>query len=42
MHSVVSPGTSIALYADDTKIWRKIDSEVESEILNNDIKSLNI
>ena len=41
MHSVVSPGTSIALYADDTKIWRRINSEVDSEILNKDIESLN-
>jgi len=41
MHAVISPGTSIALYADDTKIWRKIGSDVDSTILNNDIESLN-
>ena len=40
MHSVVSPGTSIALYADDTKIWRNIYSDEDSVILNNDIASL--
>ena len=34
MHSVVSPGTNIALYADDTKIWRQISSDIDSEILN--------
>ena len=41
MHSVVSPGTNIALYADDTKIWRQISSDIDSEILNKDIASLN-
>ena len=40
MHSVVSPGTNIALYADDTKIWRNINSEQDSVILNNDIAAL--
>ena len=41
MHSVVSSGTSIALYADDTKIWRSILSDMDSIILNNDIEALN-
>ena len=36
----VSSGTNIALYADDTKIWRIIDSENDSIILQNDIVSL--
>ena len=40
MHSVVTPGTNIALYADDTKIWRHISSEADSEILNRDILAL--
>ena len=40
MHSVVSPGTSIALYADDTKIWRNIDSDEDSVTLNKDIAAL--
>ena len=30
----VSDGTNIALYADDTKIWRKITSEEDCIILN--------
>ena len=41
MHSVVSPGTNIALYADETKIWRQISSDIDSEILNKEIASLN-
>ena len=40
MHSVVSPGTNIALYADDTKIWRTITTEEDSVTLNNDIAAL--
>ncbi|MCP4458353.1 MAG: reverse transcriptase family protein, partial [Cytophagales bacterium] len=41
MHSVVSPGTNIALYADDTKIWRTISSSADSVILDSDINALN-
>ena len=40
MHKCVSPGTSIALYADDTKIWRRIESENDNIILQNDINAL--
>ena len=40
LHSVVSPGTEIALYADDTKIWRCIRTEVDCLILNNDIHNM--
>ena len=36
----ISPGTSIALYADDTKIWRRILSYADCEILNRDIDAL--
>ena len=32
--------TNIALYADDTKIWRDINSEADCEILQKDINSL--
>ena len=41
MQSVVSPGTTIALYADDTKIWTTISSPSDSEILSSDIEALN-
>jgi hypothetical protein len=34
VHSVVSPETNISLYADGTKIWRQISSDIDSEILN--------
>jgi hypothetical protein len=37
----INSGPSIALYADDTKIWRPIKSESEQEILQSDINSLN-
>ena len=37
----VSDGTQIALYADNTKIWREIRSYSDCVTLNNDIKSLN-
>ena len=37
---VITEGTNIALYADDTKIWRKICSYSDCVILNNDIESL--
>ena len=38
----ISPGTSIALYADDTKIWREIHSKQDNDILQQDIKSLEL
>ena len=41
MAEVVSGGTNIALYADDTKIWRKISTWEDHEILQKDIDSLN-
>ena len=37
---VITEGVNIALYADDTKIWRKICSYSDCVILNNDIESL--
>ena len=40
MISVVSKGTEIALYADDTKIWREINSELDQIILQSDIDKL--
>ena len=40
INTCVSAGTNIALYADDTKIWRIIESENDSIILQNDIASL--
>ena len=40
LHSVISPGTEIALYADDTKIWRRIDTEFDCYSLNLDIKAM--
>ena len=40
MHSVISPGTDIALYADDTKIWREILFDQDQYILQKDIDSL--
>ena len=40
MQSTVSPGTKIALYADDTKIWRYIMSPDDNLILQNDINAL--
>ena len=39
--SGLSPGTSIALYADDTKIWRPICCQSDHEILQKDISYLN-
>ena len=36
----VTPGTYIALYADDTKIWRPINSQDDHCILQKDINSL--
>ena len=40
MFEHVSDGTDIALYADDTKIWRKIISWSDHEIFQNDIDAL--
>ena len=39
--SGLSKGTELALYADDTKIWRSITSQLDHEILQNDINYLN-
>ena len=36
----VSEGTELALYADDTKIWREILCDNDQQILQNDIDSL--
>ena len=41
MLSVISPGTDITLYADDTKIWREILHDGDQIILQNDINKLN-
>ena len=38
--SEISPGTNIALYADDTKIWREILTGDDHWILQNDINKL--
>ena len=40
IYSHVSEGTKIALYADDTKIWRGIETENDCFILNQDIAAL--
>ena len=40
MHSVISPGTDIALYADDTKIWREIVLDQDQIFLQKDIDNL--
>ena len=40
MSECVSVGTKIALYADDTKIWRRIVSWSDHEILQRDIDAL--
>ncbi len=40
MFSCVSEGTNIALYADDTKIWREICSYEDHFIIQNDIDRL--
>ena len=37
----LSPGTNLALYADDTKIWRTIISESDHDTLQRDITYLN-
>ena len=41
IYTCVSNGTNIALYTYDTKVWRKIASETDCILLNNDINSLN-
>ena len=41
LHEGLSPGTNMALYADDTKIWRNIISEEDHCILQKDINYLN-
>jgi len=40
MHKSVSPGTNISLYADSTKIWRKILCYADHLILQKDITAL--
>ena len=40
MQDCVSEGTHIALYADDTKIWRRISNWSDHDILQNDIDAL--
>ena len=42
MQSKVSPGTKIALYADDTKIWRHILTPDNHKILQKDIDGLHL
>ena len=37
----LSDGTNLALYADDTKIWRKINTHTDGNILQRDINYLN-
>ncbi len=37
----LSPGTHLALYADDTKIWRTIHSDFDHDLLQKDIEHLN-
>ena len=37
----LSSGTELALYADDTKIWRTIHSELDHELLQKDVTYLN-
>ena len=41
MFNCISNDTSTALYADDTKIWREIDSSEDHFALQNDIDKLN-
>ena len=41
LHSCVDQGTKIALYADDTKIWREIVDYSDSIILQKDINNFN-
>ena len=41
MQTKVSENTNIALYADDTKIWRRIKSPEDHHILQSHINALN-
>ena len=41
IYHCVDPETNIARYADDTKIWREIKSEIDASVLQNDIHTLN-
>ena len=41
IYHCVDPETNIALYADDTKIWREIKSEIDASVLQYDIHALN-
>ena len=41
IYKSISPETNISLYADDTKIWRNMNSYQDCIILQNDINSLN-
>ena len=36
----LTPGTNIAMYADDTKIWRSINCENDHKLLQNDVNYL--
>ena len=40
MYDKVSQNTNIALYADDTKIWRYINFAIDHHILQNNINAL--
>ena len=40
MIPIINEGTSIALYADDTKIWREIKCDIDQIKLQKDIDSL--
>ena len=42
INTVISPGTNICLYADDTKIWREMHTVNDCKILQNDKDSLDI
>ena len=42
INTVISPGTNICLYADDTKIWREMHTVNDCTILQNDIDALDI
>ena len=41
LHRRLSDGTNIALYADDTKLWRAIKNKSDNNILQKDIDLLN-
>ena len=41
IYHCVDPETNIALYADDTRIWKEIKSEIDASVLQNDIHVLN-